>query len=97
MKATLEPILRDCRAIYTLDGVMERYWAYVNLMTKDKGEFLPLGAFSPMGKRQGAFLDELIALEAEAWAQKLCHQVTTELESTEPRNLSLRFPGQTQP
>lgn len=82
MKAILEPALADCRAIYDLDGVMERYWAYVDLMTKKRGEFLPLGSFSPMGKRQKDFLDGLIALESEAFATQVCDEVGQELESS---------------
>jgi hypothetical protein len=76
----LEPVLADCRAIYNLEGVMERYWAYVDLMTKKRDEFLPLGAFSPMGKRQQDFLDGLIALNAEELAAKVCQEACSELE-----------------
>jgi hypothetical protein len=81
MKATLEPILRDCRAIYDLTEVMDRYWAYVRLMTEARGEFLPLGSFSPMGKRQEGFLDALIALDAEEYAARVCQEACAELES----------------
>ena len=52
MQATLEPILQDCRDIYELGGVMERFSKYIRLMTETRGELLPLCAFSPMGKRQ---------------------------------------------
>jgi hypothetical protein len=81
MKAILEPILRDCRAIYDLSEVMDRYWAYVRLMTEARGEFLPLGSFSPMGKRQADFLDALIAMDAEGHAARVCNEVCAELES----------------
>ncbi len=81
MNAYLEPILRDCRAIYDLSEVMDRYWAYVRLMTEARGEFLPLGAFSPMGKRQAAFLDALITLDAEDHAARVCAEVCAALES----------------
>jgi hypothetical protein len=81
MNVILEPVLADCRAIYDLEDVMERYWAYVDLMTKKRGELLPLGAFSPMGKRQKDFLDDLLALEAEDFAAKICKQASQELES----------------
>jgi hypothetical protein len=78
MRATLSPILPQCRAIYDLEGVMERYNAYVKLMTGG-AEFLPLGQFSPMGKRQAAFLDALIAQDAENHAQNVALEVCAEL------------------
>jgi hypothetical protein len=78
MRATLTPILRQCRAIYDLSGVMTRYWAYVDLMTKGP-EFLPLGQFSPMGQRQSAFLDDLIRLNAEDHAERTALEVCAEL------------------
>jgi hypothetical protein len=81
MKAMLEPVLRDCRAIYDLTKVMDRFWAYVRLQTEARGEFLPLGAFSPMGKRQADFLDALIAMDAEGHAARVCQEACTELES----------------
>jgi hypothetical protein len=81
MKVTLEPILRDCRAIYDLSEVMDRYWTYVRLVNESKGEFLPLGAFSPMGRRQADYLDALIAMNAEGYAARVCQEVCAELES----------------
>lgn len=60
---------------------MDRYWAYVDLMTKAKGELLPLGDFSPMGKRQAHFLDQLIALDVENFAANACAQVCRELDT----------------
>jgi hypothetical protein len=78
MRATLTPILRECRAIYDLSGVMTRYWAYVKLMTEG-AEFLPLGQFSPMGQRQSDFLDALIASDAEGHAGRVALEVCAEL------------------
>ncbi len=79
MKAKLEPILEECRAIYDLEGVMDRYWVYVNLMTKTRGELVPLGDFSPMGRRQKDFLHVLIKMKAEEFAQEVCDQVGAEI------------------
>ena len=62
---TIEPILRDLRAIYDLEKPMDRYWQYVNLMTKERHEVLPLGDFSPMGQRQQEYMDMLIDLDGE--------------------------------
>jgi hypothetical protein len=78
MKVSVTPILLQCRAIYNLSGVMTRYWAYVELMTKG-AEFLPLGQFSPMGQRQAAFLDDLITLDAEDHAGLVALEVSAEL------------------
>jgi hypothetical protein len=80
---TLEPILADCRAIYQQSGVTERFWAYVELMTKQRGELLPLGDFSPMGKRQTEVLDTLIAINAEATAADVCQQFAADYPDTE--------------
>lgn len=81
MHVTVTPVLSDLRAIYDLEGVWPRYHAYVKLMTGGRGAFLPLGAFSPMGKRQPAFLDALLALEAEDVAQAAAREAAAELES----------------
>jgi hypothetical protein len=81
MQAKLEPIINDLRAIYNLEGAMVRYWSYVDLMTKRRHEQLPLGDFSPMGKRQADFLDKLIALGAEDIASEVCLGVCEELSS----------------
>jgi hypothetical protein len=83
MNIIVEPILKDLRAIYHLQGVMERYWAYVNLMTKARGELLPLGDFSPMGKRQAEFLDALLEMQAEEVARLACDKMKSEISSSE--------------
>jgi hypothetical protein len=83
MRIILEPILQDFRAIYQLNGVMERYWAYVHLMTKARHELLPIGDFSPMGKRQKEFLDFLIEMRAEDIAREVCEKLGSEIESEE--------------
>lgn len=67
----VEPVLQDLRDLYDIKDRMERYHAYVALMTgKTRGEYLPIGSFSPMGERQAAYLDKLVALRAEAEAQE---------------------------
>jgi hypothetical protein len=89
MPALLEPVLQACREIYNLEGVMERYNAYVHLMTKARGEFLPLGAFSPMGKRQKAFLDGLLEQQAENHALQAAQAAMQELELPQTYRLAL--------
>ncbi len=79
MRVTLHSILKDCRAIYHLEGVMARYQSYVALMTGSNGEFLPLGSFSPMGQRQAAYLDALLELGAEDFAAHVGDEVCAEL------------------
>jgi hypothetical protein len=57
---------------------MERYHSYVALMTKDRGEILPIGDFSPMGERQKLFLEQLIAIDAEKVAAETCLSIAEE-------------------
>jgi hypothetical protein len=83
MNVSLHPILKECRAIYDLEGVMERFNCYVDLMTKKTGEILPLGDFSPMGKRQKEFLDRLLAIDAEELASDACRTVCKEIDSND--------------
>lgn len=47
---------------------MQRFQGYRSLMLESRNEILPLGAFSPMGKKQSAYLDSLLELNAEAVA-----------------------------
>jgi hypothetical protein len=89
MPALLEPVLQACRQIYDLDGVMERYNAYVHLMTAARGEFLPLGSFSPMGKRQKDFLDGLLAQNAENFALETAHSAVQELKTSQIYRIAL--------
>jgi hypothetical protein len=89
MPALLEPILQACRNIYDLEGVMERYNAYVHLMTEARGEFLPLGSFSPMGKRQKDFLDGLLAQNAENHALEVANAALSELELLQTYRIAL--------
>ena len=71
MNVSVTPILGSLREIYDLDDRMARYHAYVALLKGDtRGEPLPIGVFSPMGKRQPAFLDALLALDAEGVAAR---------------------------
>ncbi|GAA5511665.1 hypothetical protein Dcar01_00377 [Deinococcus carri] len=84
MRLTLHPSLRELRTLYDVEGMMPRFRAYVDLMTGGP-EFLPLGAFSPMGQRQAAFLDALLALDAEGEAARECRRVEAELEGMPDR------------
>ncbi|WP_034384579.1 hypothetical protein [Deinococcus sp. YIM 77859] len=77
MRLLLRPVLRELRALYDVAGVMPRFQAYTDLMTAGP-EFLPLGAFSPMGQRQPAFLDALLALDAEGEAERECQRIEAE-------------------
>jgi len=82
MKVSLTPILKSLRDIYDVEGVMPRFQAYRSLMLGTTlGEPLPLGVFSPMGKRQPDFLDDLIALGAERIATEAALEVSTKLSS----------------
>jgi hypothetical protein len=89
MPALLEPVLQACRDIYDLDGVMERYNAYVHFMTQARGEFLPLGSFSPMGKRQKDFLDGLLEKNAEAHALETAQTALSEIKTSQIYRLAL--------
>lgn len=70
MRLTLVPGLEMQRGLYDVGELysMERYAAYKALMV-DGPEVLPLGDFSPMGKRQPGYLDALLALGAEEQAR----------------------------
>lgn len=82
MKVSLTPILKSLRDIYDVEGVMPRFQAYRSLMLGTTlGEPLPLGVFSPMGKRQPDFLDDLIALGAERIATEAALEAATKLSS----------------
>lgn len=79
MRVTVVPALQALRSIYTVEGVMPRFEAYVNYMTGGP-ELLPLGAFSPMGRQQPDYLDQLLlGVKAEDIAQSTADQVTTRL------------------
>ena len=88
MDVVLTPILEDLRGLYTIADRLERFDAYVSLFSgtsrggqKTRGEPLPLGTFSPMGERQAAYLDALIALRAEQLAQAATDDVTADFTS----------------
>jgi hypothetical protein len=69
MPLTLCPILGELRDLYDVGALysLERYWAYKRLL-QGGPEVLPLGAFSPMGKRQPEYLDHLLEMDAEGLA-----------------------------
>ena len=92
MDVVLTPILEDLRGLYTISDRLERYDAYVSLSSgisrggeKTRGEPLPLGTFSPMGERQAAYLDQLIAVRAEQLAQTTADDVTTDFTAPDDR------------
>ncbi len=92
MKVTLTPILEDLRALYTIADRLERFDAYVSLSSgtsrggkKTRGEHLPLGTFSPMGERQAAYLDGLVALKAERLAQTTASEVAADFAALPDR------------
>jgi hypothetical protein len=80
MHLRVHPILRELRALYDVGDLysMERFWAYKTLMV-DGGEPLPLGDFSPMGKRQPVYLDALLKLDAEGLAKEYVREIEAEL------------------
>lgn len=86
MHATLVPVLADLRALYHVPGVMARFHAYVALLSgRTRGEALPIGAFSPMGERQPAFLDALLALGAEDVAAEAAREAGERLAAAPDR------------
>ncbi len=78
MQVTLTPILRELRALYDIGGTWPRFRAYVELSSGGP-ELLPLGQFSPMGKRQPAYLDALLALNAEGLAHEAARGAAVQL------------------
>ena len=87
MDIVLTPILEDLRGLYDITDRFERFDAYVSLSSgtsrgghKTRGEHL-LGTFSPMGERQAAYLDKLIALGAEPLAQTTANEVATDFSA----------------
>lgn len=92
MKVTLTPVLEDLRALYAVSDRFERFDAYVSLHSgisrgggKTRGEPLPIGTFSPMGERQGAYLDHLIFINAESLAHITADDVATDFEMLDDR------------
>lgn len=80
-------ILQDLRALYDIPGRMERFHAYVDLVSgKSRGVYLPIGNFSPMGQRQSEYLDLLIRLEAEREAQIAASAASERLGPSFPRS-----------
>ncbi len=80
MKVQVVPILAQLRALYDVQGVWPRYLAYKALMLEGP-ELLPLGAFSPMGQRQPAYLNTLLGLGAERVAEGAALEVAGELDA----------------
>ena len=84
MRLTIYSILRELRALYDVGerNTLDRYWSYKRLMV-DGPELLPLGDFSPMGRRQPEYLDVLLAVDAEGLATEYAHEIETELEDVQ--------------
>ena len=76
VKLTVHPILTQLRGLYDMGerNTSERYRAYKRLMV-DGPELLPLGDFSPMGKRQPEYLSALLAMDAEGLAAMYAAEV----------------------
>ncbi len=80
MEISFVPILPELCRIYRIEDVTSRFEAYVSLVSgKGAEEALPLGMFSPMGKRQPAYLDALMALDAERCVSETAEHVAEEL------------------
>lgn len=84
MSLIVHPILPELRRLYDVGerDTSERYWSYKRLMV-DGPELLPLGDFSPMGKRQPEYLDVLLAMDAEGLATAYACEIETELEDVQ--------------
>lgn len=86
MQAEVTPILADLRALYDIEGVMPRFQAYRALFAGEtRGEPIPIGQFSPMGRRQPAYLDALIAIGAEDIAAAAAREACARLPGTPGR------------
>ena len=84
MRLTVYPILPELRGLYDVGerNTLERYWAYKRLMV-DGPELLPLGDFSPMGKRQPEYLAALLAMDAEVLATTYASEIEAEMSSVQ--------------
>ena len=86
MNVSLTPVLEDLRGLYAITDRFERFDAYAALGSgKTRGEPLPIGTFSPMGERQTAYLDQLIAVNAEGLAQTTADDVTRDFTALDER------------
>ena len=90
----MKVVLTNCprgpdASLYTIADRFERFDAYISLFSSGTSRGggrrlevnrLPLGTFSPMGERQGVYLDQLtaITLGAENLAQTTADDVATD-------------------
>jgi len=82
MKLNVVPIIQDLRDLYQIPDRMDRFHAYVALLSgKTHGEPLPIGNFSPMGQRQADYLDCLLRIQAENMAEKAIEATTLRLRA----------------
>ena len=84
MRLTVHPILPELRALYNVGELysMERFRAYTTLASGGP-ELLPLGDFSPMGRRQPDYLDALLEIDAEGMAAKDAQEIGTDLNDVQ--------------
>ncbi|GGQ94249.1 hypothetical protein [Deinococcus ruber] len=84
MKLSVVPVLKELRALYDVSerNTLERFWAYKALMV-DGPEVLPLGDFSPMGRRQPEYLDTLLSMNAEALSATFARDIEAELSTVQ--------------
>lgn len=80
MKLRVHPILHELRAVYDVGerNALKRFLAYTALASGGP-ELLPLGDFSPMGKRQPEYLDALLTIDAERLAAEYACEIESEL------------------
>lgn len=85
MKLTYLPLLKVQRDLYMMPRGIERFRAYLSTMTnQDSNDLkLPLVGMNPMGKDHLLpFLDDLIALDADAIAAQTTAEVEQERQTT---------------
>ena len=79
MKVTLTEVLKDLRGLYDIEDRFQRFDAYRALaIGETRGEYRPIGTFSPMGERQADYLDRLLALDAERLARVSADEVAAD-------------------
>ena len=83
MKIEYVPLLRIQRDLYAIPRGMERFQAYLKVMTtpeRDDLALAPLAGMNPMGKDHiPALLDQYLAMDAEAIAKAAAEEVAARL------------------
>ena len=91
MRIEFLPLLQIQRDLYKLPRGIERFREYLRTMQNEDGSGLnlPLVAMNPMGKEHvAAYLDQLMALDAEAIVQDALHEMPA-LPDSPPLRLGL--------